>query len=164
MSPVSSARPTRLRSKFKSVHSQLLSNHLKLTSKHPCFCRHAAGVTAYRRFPPQEVWERYRADLRATAWSSTPALTAPKPRAIIQTKALWAHSERQRAETVAIVVTISLKWVSVHAHSEDTWHRYGPAVSALHSFSCISVITLHEEPLQLPRVRLHRVGMWSDGP
>lgn len=54
-------------------------------------------------------------------------------------------------------MAISLKRVCVHGHSEDTWHRYGPAVSALHSFSCISVITLHEEPLQ-QRVRLHRVG------
>lgn len=30
MTPVSSARPTSLRLKFKSAHSQLLSNHLKL--------------------------------------------------------------------------------------------------------------------------------------
>lgn len=35
MTPVSSARPTSLRLKFKSAHSQLLSNHLKLMSKHP---------------------------------------------------------------------------------------------------------------------------------
>lgn len=56
---VSSARPTSLRLKFKSVHSQLLSNHLTLMSKHPRLCRRATGVTVYRR-------ERYRADLCAT--------------------------------------------------------------------------------------------------
>lgn len=32
MMPVSSARPTSLRLKFKSAHSQLLSNHLKLNT------------------------------------------------------------------------------------------------------------------------------------
>lgn len=57
MTPVSSARPTSLRLKFKSAHSQLLSNHLKLNP--PRFCRRATGVTVYRR-------ERYRADLCAT--------------------------------------------------------------------------------------------------
>lgn len=58
MTPVSSARPTSLRLKFKSAHSQLLSNHLKLNPP-PRFCRRATGVTVYRR-------ERYRADLCAT--------------------------------------------------------------------------------------------------
>lgn len=79
MMPVSSARPTSLRLKFKSAHSQLLSNHLKLNTSA------SADVPQEWRSTAENVTELIfvRRLVRGTKTTSNNL-----------TKALWAHSGR----------------------------------------------------------------------